>query len=144
MGDIFPPGQGLTPFLPPGETRDRGGALTNLMLPGMNEVFAAGAGAQPFWNYPIDLSVNRSAVPLVLEFFGDYVEYNDSTNATDKLLVAYDTATGPSRYFYRGSTFSGPRFRRLFVFHPAIVGATGYLLLAKQFKDQTSLASQSS
>lgn len=101
---------------------------------GANDV---GQNILPFSNHRIDLSVDRSLVPFEIKVIGDFVELNDTTNATDKVRIAFGTMQGPYRWFYRGSSFGGPTFKRLFIFHAAIAGATAELVIAKQFPGTT-------
>lgn len=142
----FPYGMPNTAYSPPGETQAIGTSL-NALLPGANPSLALGESDTPFFTFQIDLSVNRSIVPLQISYDGDFIEFNDSTNATDKIQIAYnnqlvDTKSGAFRNFYRGSTFSGPRFKQLFIYHPAIAASTAVLLVARQFARSNALQAQ--
>jgi hypothetical protein len=96
-----------------------------------------GLSILPFVNIPLDLSVDRTTTPYPLVMVGDFVELNDTTNASDKIRIAFGTIQGPYRWFYRGSSFGGPTFNRLFIFHSAIVGARAEIIVAKQFPGTT-------
>jgi hypothetical protein len=83
---------------------------------------------------PIDFNAG-AVTDQEVKFEGSIVDFADSTNNSDVVIVKYDSKDAPGVRFRPGKSIDGIRFSRLFISWLQVVGSAGQLAIYKDYPE---------